>query len=225
MKKKKMKNDLMWDAILLIAFVVYTWIIASFDVRLINGAASEVGLSRVNEFFFNKLPYNDVFYNISKVFGYASFILIAYFGLVGLKQLIERKNVLKVDNNILIFGGTCVVMLAIYAVFEFAIINYRPIILDPEEWPESSYPSSHTFLAMTLCGTGLYMIHDYIKNESIRKIISVILTLGSVVIVVSRLLSGVHWFTDIVGSVILSSLVIKLFITAVHMWGNDKTVG
>ena len=219
-KRKKIAFLMIWDAILLLAFVVFTVIVSTCDVCKIDGAAAEVGLSKINEFFFARLHYNDVLYSISKYLGYALFLIIAYFGFLGLKQLIEKKSVFKVDKEILLFGGMCVVMLSIYVLFEKAIINYRPIIVDASEGIEASYPSSHTFLAICLCGAGIIMFGKYIQNKNVQKLVSISLAIAGIIVVLCRFLSAVHWFTDIVGSLILGAFVIMTFYTCIKMWGE-----
>jgi len=50
-------------------------------------------------------------------------------------------------------------------------------------------------------------------------ILSILCWLAAVTAVVSRLLSGVHWLTDIIGSLILSAALLCIYIGAA---GNKK---
>jgi undecaprenyl-diphosphatase len=81
-------------------------------------------------------------------------------------------------------------------------INYRPIPI--EGVMEASYPSSTTLLVLSVMPTLIEQTSRRLNNDQAKKIINVLAVLFSLFMVAGRLLSGVHWFTDIVGSVILS---------------------
>ena len=123
-------------------------------------------------------------------------------GGVGFFQLIKRKSLLKVDSDIIILGIYYVIVISGYLIFEMIPINYRPILING--YMEASYPSSTTLLVLGVMPTVIFQINRRLQNIKIRNIISVITIIFSVFMVVGRLISGVHWVTDIVGSVLLS---------------------
>ena len=76
---------------------------------------------------------------------------------------------------------------------------------------EASYPSSHTMLAICVCGSSLLASYSIVKNKKIRIILNIAAWGIMLVVIASRLLSGVHWFTDIIGGILISSFMIQTF--------------
>jgi undecaprenyl-diphosphatase len=81
-------------------------------------------------------------------------------------------------------------------------INYRPILIDGNL--EASYPSSTTLLVLSVMPTLKYQSDRRIMNPVTRKAITVFVIIFTVFMIIGRLISGVHWATDIAGSVFLS---------------------
>ena len=52
--------------------------------------------------------------------------------------------------------------------------------------------------------TLMEQMNQRVKNGTVNKVIGILVISFSVFMVLGRLISGVHWFTDIVGSVFLS---------------------
>ena len=205
---------------LLIIFIIFTILIKTIDVAGIGPEGSKVGFSSLNESFHNFLGYNDTFYKISKYLGYASFLIIGFYGLLGLKDLIKKKSVLKVNKDILILGAFYVIVLFVYFLFEKVVINYRPVL--EKGVLEASYPSSHTILSICVCASSIIISTRLFKNKDYTKIFNIctfILMLG---IIITRTLSGVHWLTDIVGGIIISSSLCFLFKFLKKYKKNDK---
>ena len=144
-------------------------------------------------------------------------MLVAYYGLIGLKQLLKKKSIKKVDKRLIILGCFYIMVLLCYIFFENVIINYRPILIDGVL--EASYPSSHTVLAITICLSSL-LISKYYFKENIQKTVDIITWILLIIIVVGRLLSGVHWLTDIIGGIIISD-----FLVTAYYYMNEKIIG
>ena len=205
----KLKKSLSRFIIYLVAFIVFTLIIKCIDVQMIGPMDSEVGLGTINNAVHKFLNYNDTFYKISEVLGYLSFLLVGFYAVVGLIQLIKRKSLFKVDKEILILGGFYVVVLLVYILFDKVAINYRPVL--EKGALEASYPSSHTILSLCVCISSLMVSPKLIKDKGTLRLLNLCTTLLMVGIVVTRLLSGVHWFTDIVGGILISLALCSLF--------------
>ena len=93
--------------------------------------------------------------------------------------------------------------------FEFIVINKRPVLIDGRL--ETSYPSSTTFLSITFLLSPFIQIKKYVKNIKLSKIICILLNVYMLFLVIGRLLSGVHWFTDIVGGILIASALLMCF--------------
>lgn len=204
--------------ILLGLFFVFTAIVITIDVQPIGPNESSVGLASINGAFKDAIKsladteegYSTLWYNISEVLGFAAIFIALGFTVLGLYQAIKRKNVLKVDKEIISLGAFYVVMFAIYIGFEIITINCRPIIMDGEL--EASYPSSHTLLATCICTTAIFELCRLLKKNKALLIIANMLC-GSigVMVIVGRLLSGVHWLSDIIASLLISVALICFY--------------
>ena len=112
-------------------------------------------------------------------------------------------------------------MLVVYVFFEKVIINYRPVILDGEL--EASYPSSHTMLAICICMSSLLISKYYIKDKY-RKIFDNITFVLMILLVVGRIISGVHWITDIIGGILISLFLVSLYNTFIYENKKKKSI-
>ncbi len=100
-------------------------------------------------------------------------------------------------------GVFYVVVAVSYILFEIVVINERPMLVDGVL--EASYPSSHTMLSVCIFSSAIIEMHKFFKQKKKQLIVlDSICTLIMLVIVVGRLLSGMHWLTDIVAGILLS---------------------
>lgn len=106
------------------------------------------------------------------------------------------------DYDIIFLGIYYVIVIFGYLIFEMIPINYRPILI--EGVMESSYPSSTTLLVLSVMLTVIFQTNRRIENVMVKKTICILTSIFSIFMVVGRLIAGVHWFTDIVGSIMLS---------------------
>ena len=58
-------------------------------------------------------------------------------------------------------------------------------------------------------------MQKYIKNFS--KIINIMSILIIFTTIMGRLISGVHWFTDIIGGILISSFLLMLFYSLINL--------
>lgn len=205
-KKKKWFRISIW---LLVIAVIYTVLVKYVDVKAIGPSSTKVGFAMMNKWFNELIGYNSMFYKISKYAGVIPFGFCAYYGLMGLIELIKKKSFKKVNYRYYILACFYAIFVALYFFFEKVIINYRPVIVDGAI--EASYPSTHTLLAICLCGTSLIVSKLLIKNETIRKLFDIAAWILMIVIVVARLISGVHWLSDIFGGIIISLTYLSFF--------------
>lgn len=204
--KKKRKDIFVCGGLFAVA-IIYTILVKYIDVQAIGPKDSLVGFATINKFIFNLTGVNMVWYSITDWLGFVPLIIAFIYAMIGLVQMIKRKNILKVDKEILGLGVFYIIVIGLYILFETYIINYRPTLMDGIL--EASYPSSNTLLSVCICGSSL-MINKYLfKNKNFFKVENIISILSILVIVIGRFISGVHWFTDIIGAILISIALLK----------------
>ena len=194
---------------LLAAFVLWTVAICFVDVRAIGPQGSSVGFAGINGFVHNLTGVHWGLYNITDWLGLVPIFVCIGFDILGLIQLIKRKNICKVDYDILVLGGFYIVTIAVYLLFESVVINYRPVLIGGSL--EASYPSSTTMLVMCVMPTAIMQFGNRIKNKVIRNIIAVAIITFIAFMVIGRLVSGVHWLTDIIGGALISAGLVMMY--------------
>ena len=194
---------------LLGAFVLWTTVISLIDVQPIGPQGSTVGFATLNGFVHNLTGVHMTLYTITDWLGLVPVVFGFGFAMLGLVQWIKRTSILKVDRSILILGGFYIVTLAAYLFFESYVVNYRPVLI--EGYLEASYPSSTTLLVLCVMPTAMMQLRDRIKQPILRKCVSIAIAAFIAFMVIGRLISGVHWLTDILGGVLLSAVLVMLY--------------
>ena len=194
---------------LLLAFLLWTILVCFVDVGSIGPNGSSVGLAGVNGWFHQLTGVHMVLYHITDWLGLVPVAVGFGFAILGLAQWIKRKSILKVDFDILVLGGFYILTLAAYLLFEEIVINYRPVLING--YLEASYPSSTTLLVLCVMPTTMLQLRQR-RQKTVWQILIVIF-IGFMVI--GRLISGVHWLSDIVGGVLLSTGLFCLYRAAV----------
>ena len=208
MKKENQRNFCIATCMLL-AFLLWTVAIQFVDVEAIGPQESSVGFATINQFVHNLTGVHMSLYTITDWLGLVPLVFVIGFALLGLVQWIKRKHLLKVDYNILILGGFYIVVMAVYVLFEMLVVNYRPVLIGGIL--EGSYPSSTTMLVMCVMPTAIMQINARIKNNVIKRFVASTIIAFIVFMVIGRLVSGVHWFTDIIGGALLSAALVLLY--------------
>ena len=194
---------------LLAAFVLWTAAVRLLDVQPIGPEGSAVGFASVNGFVHRMTGVHMAMYHITDGLSLIPLGFAAGFGLLGLVQWIKRKQLIQVDRSIVVLGGFYLVVMAVYALFERMVINYRPVLI--EGALEASYPSSTTVLVLCVMATAVLQLRARMRTARRNGWITAVMTAFSAFMVVGRLLSGVHWFTDIVGGILLSAGLVMLY--------------
>ena len=208
------KRNIVFTALLFLWFIVFTVLVCTYDVAAIGPEDSRVGFSSLNAGALELMPYNEMYYIVSKLLGYLALVLCGYFALTGVVQLIRRKSLRKVDPQLVILGIFYAAVIAFYVMFDKVVVNYRPILEDGVL--ESSYPSSHTMLAVCVFLSAITHIGLSGASKDFKKISKVFLILLTIVMVFCRMASGVHWLTDIIGGLLLSAALLMMYRTAIR---------
>jgi undecaprenyl-diphosphatase len=201
--KNKRKNLIITGTAFGVVFAVWTLLIKTVDIRPLGVNGTDIGIATLNVNFHSFTGVNMKLYTITDWLGLVPLIVCMAFGAVGFLQLIKRKSLFKVDSDIIVSGVYYVIVLVCYLFFEMYPINFRPILINGIA--ETSYPSSTTLLVLTVMPTIVPLTDCRIKNEKVKKIIRFATVVFCSIIVTGRAISGVHWITDIIGSVFLSA--------------------
>ena len=207
----KSKNKYILPAVSFVLFIILIVLLKTVDVQSTGIGNTKIGLYSLNAAAKDFFGTNTAWYKLTKITGLLSIASCGVFALLGLFQLIKRKSLLKVDTDILTLGGLYILTGSVYIFFENFIINYRPLIMEGEALPEASFPSSHTVLAVVVLGSIFILLNKYIKNKPLLYTLKALCAALAVITVIGRMLSGVHWITDILGGVILSVCLLSLF--------------
>lgn len=191
--------------------VILIALVRLVDVAPIGEQGTSVGLSHLNQFIFDLFGVNMLWYHITDWLGIAAILTAFVFAVSGFVQLVKRRSLLKVDREILSLGGLYIIVIGLYLLFENVIINYRPIIMPDSTHPEASFPSSHTMLVCVIMGSAAMLINRYIKNETLCRVLRMICFVIIGITVIGRLIAGVHWFTDILGGIMISVTLLSLY--------------
>ena len=213
--KKKNWNGLIVSVILFLTFVVWTWLVRSVDVRAIGPQNSSVGFAALNEFVHSVTGVNMTLYTLTDWLGLVPIFVALGFALLGLVQWILRRSFLGVDRSILVLGGFYIAVMAVYVLFEVICINYRPVLI--EGYLEASYPSSTTLLTMCVMPTAAMQLYTRIQNRILRNIRTALIIFFTAFMAIGRLVSGVHWVTDIIGGMIISASLVIAYSSIVKL--------
>ena len=215
----KHKKTIMAIALLL-CFAFWTLLILTIDVRPVGVNSTDIGFATLNTWFHRLVGIHMSLYMVTDWLSLIPISVCSLFAGIGLGQLIKRKNLKKVDIDIILLGLYYILVIICFVGFEFVPINYRPILI--EGLMEVSYPSSTTMLVLCVMPTLIFQAKRRFTNETLRKVVYTFTYYYSAFMVVGRLLSGVHWLTDIVGGVLLSAGLFLIYVATVEMWENRK---
>ena len=200
--KKIEKRHFRSGLLLLGLFALWTWLIRTVDVQPAGQSGTPVGFVTLNSCFHDLTGVHMTLYHITDWLGLVPVFICMIFGAVGFVQLIRRKSLLQVDFDLITLGFYYVAVICCYLVFEMIPLNYRPILIDGRL--EASYPSSTTLLVLSVMPTLAFQADRRLGSETVKTVIRLFSVFFSAFMVIGRLISGVHWLTDIVGSLFLS---------------------
>lgn len=213
------KRNFLISGILLLIAITFTILVKVVDVKQIGVNNSSIGFATLNQFIFETTGVNIIWYHITDWLGLIPVFMAIVYAFTGLIQLIKRRSIFKVDKEIILLGLYYIIVIALYVFFEKVIINYRPILMNG--FLEASYPSSHTLMTICICGSSI-LINKKLFNNKITKVINYLSIIIITITVVGRLISGVHWFTDIIGGILISSGLLMTFYSLLSIINKEN---
>ncbi len=208
---------------LLAAFALWTLLTISVDVKHVGQRGTAVGFADFNTGFHRLTGVHLWLYYVTDWLGLVPVFICVCFGVLGLAQLIRRKSLIAVDPDILLLGAYYILVTACYLLFEAVPINYRPIPIDG--CMEASYPSSTALLVLSVMPTLTLQAERRCKSKAAKTALHIFAAAFSAFMVIGRLMAGVHWATDIIGSVLLSFGLFALYAAAVRFTDERKEHG
>lgn len=213
------KRNFLISGILLLIAITFTILVKVVDVKQIGVNNSSIGFATLNQFIFETTGVNMIWYHITDWLGLIPVFMAIVYAFIGLIQFIKRRSIFKVDKEIILLGLYYIIVIALYVFFEKVIINYRPILMNG--FLEASYPSSHTLMTICICGSSI-LINKKLFNNKITKVINYLSIIIITITVVGRLISGVHWFTDIIGCILISSGLLMTFYSLLSIINKEN---
>ncbi len=205
----KNKKNLILGTSLLVLFILWTLLVSVLDVKSIGPRNSSVGFASLNKWFHSLFGVSMTLYIITDWLGLIPVFIGVIFAIFGLVQWIKRKSILKVDKSLLVLGVFYIIVMFVYVFFEMFAVNYRPILIGG--YLEASYPSSTTMLVMCVMPTAMIQLYYRMKNSFLKKFLNIITSVFISFMVIGRLLSGVHWLSDIIGGVLFSLGIVLIY--------------
>ena len=211
MKKLTKENirQIVYTGLMVLVAILFTIAVDKIDTALVLG--KEIGFSNVNIAVHQMLGTSDTFDLLSDITMIVSALLMGGLVFIGTYQLISGKGFKAVDKEILIAGAVLVLMSITYLFFEKVVINFRPVLEDG--FLEASYPSTHVLLTTVINIVAIDYIVTKIKNKKIMLPSVITVAVITVVGFGARVLSGMHWITDIVGALLIASCLVMIYFT------------
>ena len=213
--KKQTKVLITASILALILFIGWTLALGFVDVGAIGPLGSEVGFSTVNGAFHSLTGVNMTLYTLTDWLGLVPIAFALGFAVLGLAEWIKRRSLPRVDYSLFVLGGFYIAVIAAYIFFEIVVVNRRPVLIDG--YLEASYPSSTTMLVLTVMPTAIAELLPRIKSKPARLVASSIISAFTLFMLVGRLISGVHWLSDIIGGATLSAALVLGYFAALSI--------
>lgn len=183
--------------------MIWTALVQWIDVQPVGPNETNIGFASLNCWFHQLTGVHMTVYTVTDWLSLVPLLICVVFGGIGLVQLIQRRSLFQVDLDLTILGIYYVLVMFAYFIFEMIPVNYRPVLIDGRI--EASYPSSTTLLVLCVMPTLNFQVKRRMKSRRMIHAINTLSILFAGFMVTGRMISGVHWLTDIIGAGILSA--------------------
>ena len=194
---------------LLAAFALWTAAVCLVDVQPIGPLGSGVGFAALNGWFHSLTGVHLRLYDLTDLLSVVPLGLCAAFGILGLCQWVRRRSLRRVDRDLLLLGGFYLAVAAFFVAFEWFPVNFRLVLIEGRL--EASYPSSTTLLVLCVMSTAQMQLRRRLRPGALRRMVCAMLPCFAAFMILARLVSGVHWLTDILGGAVLSAALVTAY--------------
>lgn len=201
-------------SILWLILLIFTILVSFVDVKIYNVTNTKIGLYSLNKIFLvNSINSNYVNIISNGIFLICLLVIILMLLLITFEYFKTKK----INKNKLNFIIHFLIMVLIWIIFDkILIINYRPILINGNI--EGSYPSTHVMVSTFV----LLFLSDQLKKIFKNDKIFYIISIGLIIIQsISRILLTMHWFTDIIGGLLIGCLLFFTFLRGEYGFNNN----
>lgn len=147
---------------------------------------------------------NTIIFKFITFFGSTLFIVLLCAFFFFLFIILKRKN------YGFIIASTLIISTVINNVIKLIIRRDRPLVLVLVEENTFSFPSGHMMASVSMYGILLYLVLQSNFNKKLKIFLSIILSVLPVIVGMSRIYLGAHFASDIIGALIVSSILLLL---------------
>lgn len=201
------------------AFLCLLVLLLTVDRQMVNG--HRLGLAGMNLAVFTALGVNKIWDWLTDALLVVSILIMLAWAGLGVKQFWQHKSWRKVDLEIRVLAVFYVLLAALYGLFTVVTVNYRPLTDDIE----ASFPSSHVLVAGFVLVTAGFLIGRYVKNQRALAMLRLMAIVLVTLMVMGRLLAGVHWLTDVLGAVLLVAVLSLTFVHSLNLLEKAQVKG
>lgn len=165
------------------------------------------------------LTIRDAIYNFrGEKYGFWFYIfrLITEFGFFYIVALIAVGVAIytRFDRRFWTLSGATIITYLSNELIKVFFLRERPV--EELQWMQelsTSYPSGHSMVSIVFYGLLLYFIRssDYLKEKK-KNILTVIFIILLILIGISRMVLGVHYFTDVIGGYLCGLVLLMMYV-------------
>lgn len=145
---------------------------------------------------------------------FASFYFIFFLAVILILLGISKKEkILVIINTLGIFS--------LNQILKFIFKRVRPIKFMIINQKGYSFPSGHAMISFSFYILVLFLIKKYIKNNILRCSLECITIMLIILIPISRIYLGVHYFSDVMTGILISAIIWVIEKNYINVGGND----
>ena len=193
--KKKDRNNLIVIGLLILLFILVTMFVS-------NGLTKNIDNSVYNFIISFRCNFLDNYFKLITKLGNVTYVIIV----LGICVLFIR------NKNVVYLCFSMSLSVIFNYIIKHIIKRDRPNILRLISQGGYSYPSGHTMISLCCYGYLFYYVYKYVKNKYLRISLLILLSIIIISIPISRIYLGVHYFSDIVGGLLLGGVILFIVI-------------